>query len=29
MINFDSPTRENIKQHNSNSVQIPDHPQEY
>ena len=29
MIHFDGPTKENIKQHNSNSVQIPDHPQEY
>ena len=26
MINFDDVTKENIKQHNSNWPQIPDHP---
>ena len=27
MVNFDDVTKENIKQHNSNWLQIPDHPQ--
>ena len=26
MINFDDPAEENIKEHNANWAQIPDHP---
>ena len=26
MINFDSLTKENVKEHNTNCPQIPDHP---
>ena len=29
MINFDDVVRENIKEHNPNWLQIPDHPTEY
>ena len=29
MINFDDLTKENIKDHNSNWPQIPDHPSRY